>query len=64
MDEVAEGVDTSEAAVRLSEKLGFQFTELPIIQTVHRVVRGMMTPAEAVEYLMTLPVDFEMSSLL
>jgi len=63
MDEVAEGVDTSEAAVRLSDKLGFQTTDLPIIQTVHKVVRGMMSPGEAIEYLMTLPVDFEILKL-
>jgi len=95
MDEVAEGVDTLGAAVRLSKKLGFQPTDLPIIHTVHKTIYGetkmekqkwrtidgetidgetidgetidgkliKITPEEAIKYLMTLPVDYEIFTL-
>jgi len=59
MDEVAEGVATSEAAVRLCEKLGLTQKEVPIIYTVDKTLKGIISARDAVEFLMTLPVDYE-----
>jgi len=63
MSEVAEGVMTSEAAVRIAINLGFTETDLPIIFTVQRVLKAEMASIDAIEYLMTLPVEYESSFL-
>ncbi|MDP2953571.1 MAG: NAD(P)H-dependent glycerol-3-phosphate dehydrogenase [Chloroflexota bacterium] len=50
MDNVAEGVDTTAAAVKLAKELG---VEMPITQTAYRVLFEHLDPLQAVEELMT-----------
>lgn len=50
MGEVAEGVQTTRAVCRLSERLG---VEMPIAKLVRQVIDGEKTPAEAGHELMT-----------
>lgn len=58
---VVEGVNTLPAAVKMAEKFG---VELPIIETVNRIVRGGMRPGDAVNALLSremkseIPVSF------
>lgn len=47
--QVAEGVPTAAAAVGLAERNG---VEVPVMQSVHRVLRGEITPLEGVSMLM------------
>jgi glycerol-3-phosphate dehydrogenase (NAD+) len=56
MTEVAEGVATSAAAVQLAEKYEL---DLPIIKAVASVLAGKVGAREAVEKLMSLPVNVE-----
>ena len=55
MKEVAEGVPTAPAAVRLADKLGL---DAPICRCVAAVLAGGVTPLEAVRTLMAIvPVE-------
>jgi glycerol-3-phosphate dehydrogenase (NAD+) len=56
MKEVAEGVATTPAAVKLARKHGLT---LHIIEAVNKLLEGQMTAKAVVEHLMTLPVDKE-----
>ena len=49
LGQVAEGVPTAEAAVGLAERAS---VEVPVIQSVNRVLRGEITPLEGVSMLM------------
>ncbi|MDR1292958.1 MAG: NAD(P)-dependent glycerol-3-phosphate dehydrogenase [Clostridiales Family XIII bacterium] len=53
---VVEGISTAEAAVELASKLG---VELPITESVHRVIKGEITPQDALSGLMTRPARHE-----
>ena len=46
---VAEGVKTTDAAVALAEKHG---VEMPITRQVHRIMRGLISPRDAIRELM------------
>lgn len=52
MEEVAEGVYTTPAAVRLAERFNL---DLPIIKAVASVIDGSIPPKEAVKSLMERP---------
>jgi glycerol-3-phosphate dehydrogenase (NAD(P)+) len=56
LGEVAEGIQTTRAAVRLAERLG---VEAPITKLVRAVIDGEMTPAEAGHSLMTRQLGSE-----
>ena len=56
MNEVAEGVATSAAAVQLAAKYEL---DLPIIKAVAEVLAGKQNAREAVERLMVLPANVE-----
>lgn len=56
MDQVAEGVATTHAALTLAEAHG---VELPIVAQVDRLLRGETTPAEVMRELMTRPLKPE-----
>ncbi|MDR1495452.1 MAG: NAD(P)-dependent glycerol-3-phosphate dehydrogenase [Clostridiales Family XIII bacterium] len=49
---VVEGITTAEAAVKLAADKG---VELPIAESVYRVIKGEITPGEALNTLMTRP---------
>jgi glycerol-3-phosphate dehydrogenase (NAD(P)+) len=53
---VVEGIFTAEAAVELAAGLG---VELPITESVYRVVKGELTPHDALAGLMTRPARHE-----
>jgi glycerol-3-phosphate dehydrogenase (NAD(P)+) len=53
---VVEGMTTAEAAVELAGERG---VELPITESVHRVVKGELTPADALAALMNRPAKRE-----
>jgi glycerol-3-phosphate dehydrogenase (NAD(P)+) len=53
---VVEGIFTAEAAVELAAGLG---VELPITESVYRVVSGEITPGEALSGLMSRPTRRE-----
>ena len=56
MKEVAEGVPTAPAAVRLADKLGL---DAPICRAVAAVLAGEATPMQAVRQLMAVPPQEE-----
>lgn len=56
LGEVAEGIQTTRAAVRLADRLG---VEAPITNLVRAVIDGEMTPAEAGHALMTRQLGSE-----
>jgi len=56
MGEVAEGVATTPAAVKLAAKFGIQ---APIINAVYALLQGKMVPKDLVHQLMTLPTGLE-----
>lgn len=56
MDQVAEGVRTTHAAIELAAEKGI---EMPIANEVDRLLRGETTPSEVVEALMTRPLKAE-----
>ena len=56
MDNVAEGVNATGAALRLAEQLG---VEMPIAQTTYRVLHEGLSPREAAIELMQRPVGSE-----
>ena len=56
MDNVAEGVNATEAALRLAEQLG---VEMPIAETTYRVLYEGLSPGEAAVELMGRPVGRE-----
>ena len=55
MNEVAEGVATCPAAVKLAE----HGLDLPIVKAVNEVVAGRITPTDALLHLMSLPAARE-----
>lgn len=60
--EVAEGVDTSFAVVRLIEKefKGYRLDlKYPILFGIARILEGKQTPAEGLELLMKMPMQME-----
>jgi len=56
MSEVAEGVTTTPAAMKLAQKYGIN---CPIISSVNRLLSGEMTAKELVSHLMSLPTGPE-----
>lgn len=60
LGEVAEGIQTTRAAVRLAERLG---VEAPITNLVRAVIDGEMTPREAGHVLMTRQLRSERDGL-
>jgi len=56
MPEVAEGVPTAAAALKLMKKLGL---DLPLTTAVGEVLQGKYTPKERLGFLMTLPLIAE-----
>jgi len=58
LTEVAEGVATTTAVVKLADER-FPKLELPIIRAVDNVLKGILKPREAVVQLMTLPLTRE-----
>ena len=56
MDNVAEGVNATGAALQMAERLG---VEMPIAQTTYRVLHEGLTPREAAAELMERPVGSE-----
>ena len=56
MDNVAEGVNATEAALTLAEQLG---VEMPIAETTYRVLHQGLSPREAAAELMERPVGSE-----
>lgn len=56
MGEVAEGVNTTRAACQLADRLG---VEMPISQTVRKVLDGELSPLEAGHHLMTRQLGSE-----
>jgi hypothetical protein len=60
--EVAEGVDTALAVVRLIEKecKGYRLDlKYPILFGIARILEGKQTPAEGLEALMNMPMQME-----
>ena len=56
MDNVAEGVNATEAALKLAERLA---VEMPIAQTTYRILHKGLSPREAANELMQRPVGSE-----
>jgi glycerol-3-phosphate dehydrogenase (NAD(P)+) len=56
MDNVAEGVNATGAALKMAEGLG---VEMPIAQTTYRVLHEGLSPREAAVELMERPVGSE-----
>ena len=56
MEQVAEGVRTTHAAVALAAEHG---VEMPIVAQMERLLRGKTTPEEAMRELMTRPLKAE-----
>ncbi len=56
MVEVAEGVYTTEAAYRLSQKYGIS---MPITEAVYRILKGEFTPIEAMDWLLSRELKLE-----
>ncbi len=59
LNQVAEGVDTTPAALRLAESLG---VDVPITRETHRVLYENLGPTEALESLMARPPTSEYDS--
>ncbi len=57
MNQVAEGVRTTEATVRLAERLG---VEMPIAEALHGVLEGRLSPQEMAHQMMTRQLRPEM----
>jgi glycerol-3-phosphate dehydrogenase (NAD(P)+) len=56
MEQVAEGVRTTHAAVALAREYG---VEMPIVLQMERLLRGETTPRDAIRELMTRPLKSE-----
>ena len=56
MDNVAEGVNATEAALKMAERLG---VEMPITETTYRILHEGLSPLEAAHELMERPVRSE-----
>ena len=56
MDNVAEGVNATEAALKLAERL---YVEMPIAETTYRILHEGLSPREAANELMQRPVGSE-----
>jgi glycerol-3-phosphate dehydrogenase (NAD(P)+) len=54
--QVAEGVETSHAAMALSGRNG---VKMPVFEAIHRVLRGEIAPMEAVSLLMERDTPYE-----
>ncbi len=59
MGEVVEGVPTAHEVVLLAKKHGLGPMKLPLYYAVDAVLSGSLTPQQALEALVTLPVGQE-----